>query len=508
MIELNGLQARYGVKTFNGPLKVPHLGELGMIAPQLASDMFVRIFQELPGDDYVRFMEEFPTIELETENRFYHWRLAGNNNKNIPLLDWSALDGSKPSVVGQNGQHWLLYYSEQFFNENDVIVGENPDDYYIQVVAVEAESSNRYRYTVALITDDPINKAVPATEFATGTRWSKETNFQSAERSYKGTQAHFTTFIELKARAALQRMEYKIDGNIISEGKNQPLLFGFPDPTDPKNKKAYTKAFINFYDMVALYQFRKQQARAFLFSHKNYSQNEVYYNMDGKNGCSIQTFAGMFNQIAATNIHPYSTLNLDKVVDMTIEMGLAYKMQDQYYVTIETGAYGYRDISQWIEAKSTTYTPNFVTQRVQSNNDMGNQGLSYQGVFTQYKSYNGVNIRVKHRPFFDDPERYKTKHSSGYGLNASRNMLIRGGQAPNGEWLGDPGIKKLKVKGMGNGIFKYIPGMRDPFSFGGSSFSAESKTASPIDGYEVHGMDYIGCVVEDPTKLVWMPYSV
>jgi len=507
MDALNGLMARYGVKTFNGPLKVPHLGELGMIEPQLASDLYTRIFQTLPSDDYANFMNEFPTIELETENKFYHWRLAGNNNKNISLLDWSAPDGSQPSVVGQNGQYWYMYFAEAFFNENDVIVGENPDDYYIQIVARETESANRYKYTVRLITDDPINKLVPTTEFATGTRWSKETNFQSGERSYKGTEAHFTTFVELKARAALQRMQYKIDGNIIAEGRNTPLVFGFPDPTDPKNTKAYTKAFVNFYDMVALYQFRKQQARAFLFSHKNYDQNEVYYNMDGQNGCTIGTFAGMFNQIAHTNIHPYSTLNLDKIVDMTIEMGLAYKMADQYYVTIETGAYGLQDISRWIEDRSTQYTPNFVTERVKTNGDMGGQGLTYQGVYTQFKSYNGVNIRVKPRPFFDDPERYKTKHFSGYGLNSSRHMLIRGGQAPNGEWLGDPGIYKLKVKGFGNGIFKYIPGMRDPFSFGGTALNASAMTTSSIDGYEVHGMDYTGCVVKDPTKLVWMPYS-
>ena len=54
MTELFPLIARYGPKTFNGPLKVPHLGELGMIEPQLASDMYRRIFQTLPSDDYVR----------------------------------------------------------------------------------------------------------------------------------------------------------------------------------------------------------------------------------------------------------------------------------------------------------------------------------------------------------------------------------------------------------------------------------------------------------------------
>ena len=510
MTELFPLIARYGPKTFNGPLKVPHLGELGMIEPQLASDMYRRIFQTLPSDDYVNFMNEFPTRVLDTENKFYHWRVAGNNNKTVQLLDWSDSLGAKPAAVGLNQARWYMIFGERFFDLNDVIVGHNPDDYYVQVKSVEEQAPNRWKYEVSLITDDPLNRSMPATELGIGTRWSKETNFQSGERSMSGTQAHFTTFVELKARAALQRMNYKVDGNIIAEGKNVPLAFGFPDPTDPKSTKPYTGAFVNFYDMVALYQFKKQQARAFLFSHKNYTQNEIYYGIDDRNGCTIQTFAGMFKQIANTNIHPYSTLNLDKIVDMTIEMGLAYKMQDEYYVVIETGAYGKKDISQWIESRSTQYTPNFVTERVQKNGDMGSQGLTYQGVFTQFKSYNGVNIMVKHRPFFDDVERYKEKHPSGYGLNASRHMLIRGGhKMANGEFLGDPGIHRLTVKGLENGVYKYIGGMRDPFSpYTNKVNTGSAMTSSPVDAYEVHGMEWTGCVVEDPTKILWMPYNI
>jgi len=100
MTELFPLIARYGPKTFNGPLKVPHLGELGMIEPQLASDMYRRIFQTLPSDDYVNFMNEFPTKVLDTENKFYHWRVAGNNNKTVQLLDWYDSLGAKPAAVG------------------------------------------------------------------------------------------------------------------------------------------------------------------------------------------------------------------------------------------------------------------------------------------------------------------------------------------------------------------------------------------------------------------------
>src|SRR6185369_7789453 len=101
MVELLPLVARYGPKTFNGPLKFPHLGELGMLEPDFISDQYTRLFQTLPSDDYVNFMNSFPVEEV-AEGTFKYWKLAGNNDKNIPLVDWSDTLGNKPARVGQN----------------------------------------------------------------------------------------------------------------------------------------------------------------------------------------------------------------------------------------------------------------------------------------------------------------------------------------------------------------------------------------------------------------------
>src|SRR5687767_12265777 len=187
MVELLPLVARYGPKTFNGPLKVPHLGELGMIEPQLENEMYIRLFQSLPSDDYVTFMNEFPTITLNSENHWYYWRIAGNNNKTISLVDWSDTLGNQPARVGQNQSMFYMYFAEDFFKQNDVIVGNHPDDYQILVQSVEREATNRHKLLCSFITDDPINKSIPDTEFVVGNKWSKETNFQSGERAYTGT---------------------------------------------------------------------------------------------------------------------------------------------------------------------------------------------------------------------------------------------------------------------------------------------------------------------------------
>ena len=510
MQELFKLIGNYGLKSFNGPLKVPHLGELGQLQPQIANNYFKRIFSEvLPADDYVTYMNQFPTVYLDYADQFHVWKLAGNNLKNIPLLNWEDALGAQPAVVGANGASFFLYFAEDFFNVNDYIAGHFPDDYQIQVKDKEMISPTSWKYRCILDTDDPANHSVPSSALEVGSRWNKDFNFQPMERSSRGTSAHFNTHIEMKSRAALMRMEYKMDGNMIDMGKNVPLVFGFPDPTNPKSTKPEAGAFVNFYDFVAMYQFKKQMAKAFLFSKKNYTQKEIYFNFDdgvGGNGARIEAFSGLFDQIAPTNIHPQSTINLDKIVDMVIENGLAMSMGPNKVIRLETGIYGAIEISKFIESKSTQYTPNFTQDFISANGGSSTFGMpgSYKNpTFSSYKSYNGVQIEVVHRPFFDDVERYKVKHPTESGLVSSRNILVT-------DYLGQAGIKKLGVKGYESGIYKYIAGMRDPFSPGGMGAGSMSKApaSSSVDQYEVHGMEYIGCVVEDPTKVMYMPFNI
>jgi hypothetical protein len=37
--------------------------------------------------------------------------------------------------------------------------------------------------------------------------------------------------------------------------------------------------------------------------------------------------------------------------------------------------------------------------------------------------------------------------------------------------------------------------------------SRPGMAVNSVDAYEVHGMDFTGCVVKDPTKILWMPYD-
>ena len=209
---------------------------------------------------------------------------------------------------------------------------------------------------------------------------------------------------------------------------------------DDAGEKIQVGAYVNYFDALAMHQFEMQGARAFILSQKNYDNNDMVYNVDEKNKCIIKSFPGFFKQIAATNYVPQNAINLDQIVDEAQNLNLAYKYDEELYLVIETGYFGKQEASRWIENRSTTYTPNWTLHRIKENKDMGDQGLTYQGVFTRFKSYNGINIEVRFRKFFDDPELWKQKDPSGTGLVSSRHMLIRSGAQADGAFLGDSGI--------------------------------------------------------------------
>ena len=58
--------------------------------------------------------------------------------------------------------------------------------------------------------------------------------------------------------------------------------------------------------------------------------------------------------------------------------------------------------------------------------------------------------------------------------------------------------KTFGSKRVVNGMIKYTNKVN----------TGSAMTSSPVDAYEVHGMEWTGCVVEDPTKILWMPYNI
>lgn len=496
----------YGPKSFNQNLTLANLSELGLKKANVASQIYVNMFDSLPKEDWRDFTSEMTDAPaLESENDFFYWNLAGNNNKTVALMGYEDTLGAKPAVVGANNTYFFLFFGERFFDVNDHISGYNPDVYQYRVASVEQISQNYFKYKVQFVTNDPYNGGgVPSDQLVAGTPFSKDWNFQSKERSYTGSTAHINTGWQCKVPTGLMRMKYTMAGNMIKEDiKDFPIVFPF---ALEGKKFAVPDTFWNF---LTRYQFEMMVDKALCYSKPNYTQNEQYFHIDEKNQASIQSIPGFFNQIAPANTTPYTTINLDSIIDQIVELKLAMSYrglsgQDSKYVVLETGVRGRIEIQRWLEARSAQYAPARTLETLIKPGETG--GRLNRAIYSEYKSYTGLHLIIKDRGLFDDDEFWKKKHSSGLGLDSSRNILIRNWDMSSlmrGNGFKDPNWKKLRIKDMPETIVRYNSGMRSPFD----SWANLTQTSSPVDEYSVELMKYCGGVVVDPTKVLMYKYQ-
>ena len=120
--------------------------------------------------------------------------------------------------------------------------------------------------------------------------------------------------------------------------------------------------------------------------------------------------------------------------------------------------------------------------------------MKYVGQFLEYKTVNGITIELMHVPQYDDTVRNKLMHPLG-GLAESRRYTIMDFGTAGGE----SNIAKVEMKGDSD-IYRYIPGMRDPFN-AYNGLTSPSMAASSVDGYEVHRAYIGGIRVKNPMRM-------
>jgi hypothetical protein len=126
---------------------------------------------------------------------------------------------------------------------------------------------------------------------------------------------------------------------------------------------------------------------------------------------------------------------------------------------------------------------------------MGDKASLNEGQFVEYTFVNGIKFKVMLDPMKDDPIRNKLIHPEG-GLASSYIYDIWDAGTTNGK----ANIMKVSVKGSEE-FFRYIPGMRDPFSAGGAGMNPSPvMTASPVDGYTVMKLFIGGVMINNPLK--------
>ena len=474
-------------KYWSGLTREAHLGWLGMMEPQYISKVINRIYEVNHGaDNIVSFMDQFPVHYLDEEGA-YRWMLHGSDERNIPLI-MASTDGTAAVTAGDRPgvarSQFYMFFPERYFEATSVIVGENPDDYQLRVVEDPIHMGQGWRYRVELVTGDA-EAFVPVDDLAAGTRWSEEFGLVEHELSKRGSGVHHAAPLMMENVTSVIRKNYDVPGNMITKGKNHPLAFAFIDQDGKTQTRWIDKLTWDF-----MKQFRWDKARLLLHGKSNKLADGQYGNK-GESGNTIRAGFGLYEQMEGGNTMYYNNFSLDSLTDFAMQLSVGKLKEDSRKFVLSTGEYGLYEFHKAASDKLSGFSY-FQSDHHIKSGGAGRMTLD-EGQIARYISVNGMEFNVILDPMKDDPIRNKVYHPEG-GLLSSRSYDIWDFGTSNGE----PNIQRVAVKDNEE-FFRYIPGMRDPFSPYNKPTSPQ-MAASSVDGYSVYKQFIGGILLRNPLR--------
>lgn len=456
-----------------------HLGWLGMHDPQYISNVINKVYEVNHGaDNIVSFINQFPVDYLDEEGP-YRWMLHGADERNIPL-NGASMVGAFDNLVdatdrpGLGGSEFYMFFPERYFEATSVIVGEDPDAFALRVQADPVHTEGGWKHRVVLWNGD--DKAfVNPNDIAPGTRWSEEFGLVEHELSKRGNTVHHSSPFIMENVTSVIRKNYDVPGNMITKGKNKPMAFAFVDGEGKTQTRWIDKLGWDF-----MKQFRQDIARLLMHGKSNKSEDGQYKHR-GESGNTIRSGFGMMEQMEGGNVMHYNNFALDSLTDFAMQMSVGKLKEDSRKFVLSTGEYGLYEFHKAASEKASGIT--YLQSDHHFKRSDGSISLD-EGQIAKYISVNGIEFNVVLDPMKDDPVRNKMWHPKG-GLVSSRIYDIWDVGTSNGE----SNIKRVAVKDNEE-FFKYIPGMRDPFTPYNKPTTPQ-MTASSVDGYSVY-KQYIG----------------
>lgn len=492
--QLQTVQPKY----WSGLTRDTHLGNLFMLEPQLISPLIEQLYSvDQSGDDFISFVNKYPKMYVKSYSTPYTWMLQGADEKNVPLIaaysDASGTPVAATDKLGLGLSYFYMSFPERYFSVTSVIVGEYPNQYALRVMSDPIQSGSGWLYEVQLQTQD-YNLFVPYDHLTAGSRWSEDYGSVESSLSRRGVDVKHVSPFMMQNTLSMMRMQYEVPGDMIRQGKNAPLAFAFISD----DGKQHT-AWIDKLGWDFAKQFRRHTARLLIYGKSNMTADGGF-TTKGESGYEIRSGFGLYDQIGPSNTHYYNTLSLDYLTQVALGMCVSKIPEDSREFVLSMGEYGLYDFHMASENKASSITYLRNEDRIYK---AGDNKLGIKGQYVEYISVNGIKFKVMVDPMKDNPVRNKLAHPSG-GLWSSREIDIW----DFGTSSGEPNIQRVALEGDEE-IFRYIPGLRDPFTPGGYNNTVNPvMTASTVDGYMVMKAFIGGIRMKNPTKAARLIPSV
>ena len=432
------------------------------------------------GNCFESMLNKWPTKEFESDND-YTWDVVGSSRKNVPLVEARALDGTVVTIattgmIGAGMEPFYLVFDENYFFDDDYIVGEKNEAYVIRVLGDARQEGTNNVYKCEMAGGNTLG--IPAEELIPGKRFSYETNYVENNLSRKAGGLNYSTPISMRNEWSTIRMYEKVGGRELSRGE---LAFGIP-VVDNMGKETVKNMWIHVVEWEFERKFSEAKNNAMLFGRSNRNSNGEYTTI-GKSGQAVKTGAGYFEQIEVNNTMFYNTTNPLAVLHGNRRWYALHLHQVDLAV-----APGYQLGCSVLDAVDTHGEDG---HRAGGNGQLGQlHAAGFQ--FTEWAAANGVRVRIEVNPMYDDPVRNKIDHPAGGKAMSYRFDITYMGSEEQ------PNVQKCVVKGQ--------PELRGyqwgPFA---NPFTGEFNNASASfdeDAAVVHYKATLGLVIYDPTRCI------
>lgn len=142
-----------GFQHWKGLTKENHLGSIFQLAPQKATQLMVQLLAFHTGKTLDTILNRYPTKEFESDDDFY-WDVIGSSRRNIPLVEARKENGdvvgADSTNVGANTTPFYLVFDEDWFADQEVIVGNLNEVYQFRILGEPRMEGSRAVYKVEL----------------------------------------------------------------------------------------------------------------------------------------------------------------------------------------------------------------------------------------------------------------------------------------------------------------------------------------------------------------------
>lgn len=462
---LNALQVSYA-KSWSGLTNENHLYAIYQNEPQLASDIITEIFGMLKYQGLDNFLSKYPTKVMSHDGE-YEWMLKGDDRRAINIVGYTSSDTNRPGVGNST---FLLELVERYFRQSDVIQFDDIE-YTVRIMSEGYQNGSNWVYEVQHMEPSP-TFFIPPSLMTSGRKVSKGWNIVTNTLNDEYTDTSFTSHFKMRNIFSTLSMEQIVPGNM----HNRPLLISIKG-TDGKAATTWTR----WQDLQTEWAWRKSKSKQLMFSHINQNQDGTF-TTTARNGFKIKQGAGLRQQISPSYKFYYTTLTLDYLYEVGLNLSINILPEDEREFLIMTGERGMIAFHKLIEDKVGVFQP------LGDNRTTGSgQNRGFGGQYRSYLGPQGIKYTVMHMPEYDDPVDHRLPHPDG-GYTENYRMTILNIGTTNGE----PNIQKVAPEGRTD-LKWYVPGSTSPFGpmRGGAS-------SSKVDGYEICYQTTQGIMLRNP----------